>query len=1260
MPARDKIAPGLERTLDAGKPVDLWIELDAKADLTAASAIDDWDERGRAVAAELRRTAERSQRGVQARLRAHGVEFESFWAANAIKVSGADPALATQLAAREEVAGLWPSFAVDPPETTTEEAQATADAVEWGIENIKADQVWADEGATGEGIVVANIDTGVQYDHPALARQYRGNNGDGTFSHDYNWFDAHGTCRGAPCDDEGHGTHTMGTMVGADGAENHIGVAPGARWIATNGCCTDTTLMASAQWLLEPTDHDGNHPDAAMRPHVINNSWGSNLPSNQPFLEEASAAWAASGIFVTWSNGNMGPSCTTSGRPGSRTINYSVGAYDEAGVIASFSSRGPGQDGTLKPDIAAPGVDVRSSVPGGQYAVNSGTSMAAPHVAGAVALLWSARPAALGDVELTRELLGQSAIDTPDLSCGGTAEFNNVFGDGRLDAQALVDAAPAGPAGMLAGTVADADTGEPLSGVQLQVAGPMERTATTGSDGGFDIHLAVGTYDLTVTRYGFVEAVVTGVEVTADSTTERSVELTRLPSATVSGTVSDGSGQGWPLYAKVRVAGTPVTAFTDPATGDYSLVVPTGSTYDLTVEPLYPGYEPVTDTLPVTADVVRDHAPTVAPGCRAAGYAADCTPLAGGLVVGHVTDATTGAGVVGARVRSDDAPDEAATTTRSTADPGLGAGFYWMFSSLTGERPFTASKGSGYTAGTVTADVRPHAVATASFALGAGHLEVVSGAVTSAVELGGATTATIEVRNVGNAPATFELADKDQGFEIARADGGLVSSWAVTSAPGASLERLDVPVSPLRGAGREPAEGAAVAAAAEAGPWLGLADHPTAVMDNVAGAYRGVVYSVGGTADGLTPSAATYAYDPESLRWTERAAMPQGRMKPGGAFVDGRFYVIGGWGDPGTVVDETAIYDPRTDSWEGGAANPHPMAAAGVAALDGVVYSVGGCQAACGTRVVTAYDVESDSFERVADYPVPTAWLSCGAVGDRIVCAGGRSSAGESRDTYVYDPQEDAWRQAADMPRSVWAAGYAAADGTLVVSGGVADDALTNAGWAYDAAADSWTSLPSSGLASYRGGSACGFVKVGGSTGQFEPTAAAELLPGFDGCGAADAADAAWLTPRSTSVTVPAGRSAHVAVTLDSSALGQPGAYSAQLRLVEDTPFDVEPVLVTFRVDPPRTWGKVLGTVTGASCAGDASPLDGATVSLAGSTSTWSFTVPADGTYARWIDRGENPVRATAHKDGYVPESQRLRLGKAPTAADFQLERLGC
>lgn len=438
----DRVDAAVTAELERDGTADFWVYFPERPDLSPAAAMQDWEARGQWVYDRLTSTAESSQAGVRAELDASGATYQSFHITNAIRVTDGDAELVATLAADTDVQRLYPTFAIAPPEAGLDTVGTPApQAVEWGIADINADDVWA-SGTTGEGIVVASIDTGVQWDHPALINQYRGSTG-GSVDHNYNWFDAGHGDPNAPNDPDGHGTHTTGTMVGDDGGSNQIGVAPGARWIAANGCCpTDAALVASGQWTLAPTKLDGTAPRPDLRPQIINNSWGTTAPSNLPFMEDVSLAWAASGQFAVFANGNIGPSCNTSSSPGSRTINYSVGNYTQAHTIATTSSRGAGQDGAVKPDISAPGTAVRSAYPGGLYASGSGTSMASPHVAGAVALLWSADPTMVGDVAGTRALLDGTAVDTANSQCGGTSGNNNVFGEGRLDALALISLGP--------------------------------------------------------------------------------------------------------------------------------------------------------------------------------------------------------------------------------------------------------------------------------------------------------------------------------------------------------------------------------------------------------------------------------------------------------------------------------------------------------------------------------------------------------------------------------------------------------------------------------------------------------------------------------------------------------------------------------------------------------------------------------------------------------------------------------------------------
>ena len=619
----DKIDAAVSTELADEDRADVWVRFAERPDLSQFEKISDWNERGQAVADALQAAADSSQKEVRAQLDSDDVEYEAFWATNSIRLDGAEAELITSLAASSEVEGIYPTMQIDPPELEEGESLMAPAAVEWGVADVKAPEVW-EQGVQGDSIVVASIDTGVQYDHPALVNQYRGNNGDGTFDHNYSWFDAAGNSPDEPYDNNGHGSHVTGTMVGTDGGDNQIGVAPGAKWIAANGCCpTDAALIESGQWMLEPLDLNGENPDVSKRPHIINNSWGTQVPSTAPFMEDVIEAWAASGMFGVFANGNSGPACQSAGSPGSRIVTYSVGNYTSNHTISSSSGKGHGQDGEIKPNISAPGTAVRSAVPGNGYASYNGTSMASPHVAGAVALVWSASPTLVGDIDATRALLDGSAIDTEDLTCGGTAEKNNVFGEGRLDAQALLAAAPVGDTGTLTGTVTDAETGEPLAGVALDINGPLERDVVTDAEGTYTSLLTVGDYTVSASRFGYATTSV-NASIAAEETTTLDIAMDPVPATAVTGTVTDGSGYGFPLYARVSADGTPAATFTDPETGEYSLDLPEGESFTLTVEVQYPGYTAPAVEVTAADGAVADVSVPVDPAtCSAPGYAWD-------------------------------------------------------------------------------------------------------------------------------------------------------------------------------------------------------------------------------------------------------------------------------------------------------------------------------------------------------------------------------------------------------------------------------------------------------------------------------------------------------------------------------------------------------------------------------------------------------------------------------------------------------------
>jgi subtilisin family serine protease len=438
---------------------DFVVVLNSQADVSFAYGIQDWNARGKAVYDRLSSHANMTQTSLRNFLSKQGVDYQPMYIINAIIVHSGTTALVNELAARPDVLQLVANHKIAVEDQSTSYLESLLKpvtvpaAVEWGIQHIKADQVWSTYGVTGEGVVVAEIDTGTQYNHPALVEQYRGNNGDGTFTHDYNWYDPYFQCPGGgaiPCDGAQHGTHVMGTMVGDDGGANQIGVAPGAEWISCKGGDTvsgyllTNELLVCAEWILAPFDLTGANPNPAMRPNVVNNSWGGG--HNDYWFTGVVAAWRAAGIFPAFSAGNSGPECSTAGSPGDNWHSFASGASDITDTISGFSSRGPAlYTGFLKPQITSPGVNIRSSLPGNGYGSMSGTSMASPHTAGAVALLYSAAPELVGQVDLTAWVLEQTALPKYTTEgCGGDLPDtypNNTYGYGLLNILGAVDLA---------------------------------------------------------------------------------------------------------------------------------------------------------------------------------------------------------------------------------------------------------------------------------------------------------------------------------------------------------------------------------------------------------------------------------------------------------------------------------------------------------------------------------------------------------------------------------------------------------------------------------------------------------------------------------------------------------------------------------------------------------------------------------------------------------------------------------------------------
>jgi hypothetical protein len=412
------------------------------------------------------------------------------------------------------------------------------------------------------------------YDHAALLTAYAGDTGAG-FDHNYHWFDAT-SGRTIPYDDNGHGTHTMGTILGDDGAGNQIGVAPGARWIAVKafnatGIGSSTDLHEAFQWVLAPCDSTGQNCDPARAPRIVSNSWGSRDGSRTEFLPDLQALRAA-GIWPVFSAGNSGPAAGTVGSPGSFAESFAVGATNSRDQLATFSSRGPSPlTPEVKPDVVAPGVEVRSSLNDGDYAQFSGTSMACPHVAGLGALLLSAEPSlTLDQIE---DLVTTTAVDL------GNPGPDTAYGYGRIDALAVVQRLLS--SGHLTGVIRDASADAPIPFAAVNVRGAGYELAYTANASGVysATYLAAGTYTVTASYYGYETGTVSGVTIVTDTVTVQDLDLTLLPTHTLSGFVTE-AGTGVPLTGTVRVLGTPLPPVPTDAKGFYSIVVAQGA-YDV-------------------------------------------------------------------------------------------------------------------------------------------------------------------------------------------------------------------------------------------------------------------------------------------------------------------------------------------------------------------------------------------------------------------------------------------------------------------------------------------------------------------------------------------------------------------------------------------------------------------------------------------------------------------------------------------------------
>jgi subtilisin family serine protease len=407
----------------SGDLIDVVVVMKARADL---STIPGSGRKRRLAALEqrLRAAASTSQAGLlnllSTRERAGLVSrYEPLWIFNGVEVE-ATPSVIRELAARRDVQEIQPNLTLEAPTTATEASTAQAEP---NVSLVNAPAMW-ELGYRGQGIVVANMDTGVDVSHPELASRWRG----GTNS----WYDPNGQHPTTPTDVNGHGTWTMGAMVGGGAGGTSIGVSPDAKWIAVkifndHGTATSTGIHLGFQWLLDP---DGD-PATADAPNVVNNSWTMSFGCNLDFELDLQSLRAA-GILPVFAAGNDGPTAGTSESPANSPSAFAVGSTNGADIIDPSSSRGPSACAQpVYPQLVAPGVGIRTTDLYGGYASETGTSMAAPHVAAALALLLDAFPGMSADRQA-------AALEGGALDLGATGS-DNTYGYGRLDVLASYD-----------------------------------------------------------------------------------------------------------------------------------------------------------------------------------------------------------------------------------------------------------------------------------------------------------------------------------------------------------------------------------------------------------------------------------------------------------------------------------------------------------------------------------------------------------------------------------------------------------------------------------------------------------------------------------------------------------------------------------------------------------------------------------------------------------------------------------------------------
>ncbi|MFF8909461.1 carboxypeptidase regulatory-like domain-containing protein [Streptomyces olivaceoviridis] len=1189
------------------------------------------------------------------------------------------------------------------------------------------------------------------------------------------------------------------------GAAVNTAVALGARYVSNSygAYHEDASLPA-----LDAAYFD--HPGTALLFSSGDSGYGVSYPASSPFVTSVGGTSLTrdTGTARGWAEKVWNTVVTSpSGQPSWGATGSGCSAVEPK---PSFQPD-TGCAGRSVADVSAvadptTGVAVYNSFSDAGWNVYGGTSASAPIIAGVYALAGTPAegtypasypyltPGALHDVtEGDDASCGDSGLCgdgptphcEPARSCTAGPGYDGPTGLGTPDGLA---AFRPGAHGTVAGTVTDRAGGRAIPGATVRLG---DYHTLSSADGTWSLVVPPGTYRLTVSTFGYAEKDLGEIEVADGAQVRGDAALDAIPTVALSGSVRDGGGHGWGVYARLTVDGVPGTAFTDPATGHYTIRLPRGAKYTLRATGLYPGYRPATVVadlrsagstanleLPLTGTGVLppgyavsyhggglqpfdkattpdgwsvvDHtdaggwdfgdpltrgnqtggegrfaqtddyalgwAPvdtelispaydfsalthpalefdTALPGSyrfndptadvdvstdsgttwenvwhhtdvvngpahekvaltKYAGeksvrvrfhYTGSLTgfwqvdnvalgtrtldTVPGGLLTGHVRDAHTGAGVLGATVAARRTPADSGRSIASPDDPAVDDGLYWAFSSGTGRQEFTADlAGFGYPAQTRAVKVRADAVTTADFRLSPAKLEVKPSAIGVTVPWGTRSDVTVRLRDTGSAPATVTLGEQN------------VKDGTSATAEGAPRRRAATGAGPLD-TPRTTASTAATATATADPAWQPVTDLPEGAAGGIAATYRGVVYTgLGATPDGRW-SNALRSYDPATGAWKTLAPAATKRYAAAAGFIRGKLYVTGGKNAAGQPVAGGEVYDPATDSWSAIADEPVAYAASAAAVVGDKLYVVGGCaQFSCGTGDVQVYDPATDTWSSGPAYPTPTSWQTCGTVDATVYCAGGvsQSDGGTPRATavgYALDAAAGHWTPIADPPVDTWGAAGTGAGGRLLTAGGILTGAgaLTNEAYAYDPVADTWTALPNLPQPLYAAASAPGWYVLGGQGAGGVVQSGAQVLPGWD----TPHADVPWLGEKAGTTTVAPGRTVRLTVTADARAMGpaDAGVHRARLIIDSDGPYGAVTVPVTMTVVPPRGAVHLTGTVTGAGPS--AAPLAGAKVRVTARGATHTLRTAVDGRYEVWLMDAPATIGVTADAEGH-------------------------